>query len=237
MRYSFSIVIPVLNEASVINHTVEHLCRIRSGFDVEVIVVDGDPHGATLSAIHHKDVIKVLSPRGRGTQMNKGASVSKGELLLFLHTDTELPEDAFSIITSFMQNTRFVGGAFDLGIDSRRPVFRLIERMVFVRTRITNVPYGDQAIFMQREFFHELNGFKDIPLMEDVELMKRIKRRGYRICIIPQKIKTSPRRWEREGVFYCTLRNWALISLYSLGVSPEKLVKFYYRNWDTIEQV
>jgi len=237
MRYSFSIVIPVLNEASIINRTIEHLYRIRSGFNVEVIVVDGDPRGATLSAIHYKDVIKVLSPRGRGTQMNKGASVSKGELLLFLHTDTELPEDAFSIITAFMQSADFVGGAFELGIDSDRTVFRLIERMVSARTRLTNIPYGDQAIFLKRDCFHGINGFRDIPLMEDVELMRRIKQRGYRICIIPQKLKTSPRRWEREGVLYCTLRNWALISLYSLGVSPEKLVKFYYRDWDTIEQV
>jgi rSAM/selenodomain-associated transferase 2 len=237
MRYSFSIVIPVLNEASIINHTIEHLYRLRSDFDVEVIVVDGDPRGATLSAIHHKDVIKVLSLRGRGTQMNKGASVSKGELLLFLHTDTELPEDAFSIITSFVRSANCVGGAFELGIDSSRPVFRLIERMVSARTRFTNVPYGDQAIFIKKDFFHEISGFKDIPLMEDVELMRRIKQRGYRICIIPRQLKTSPRRWEREGVLYCTLRNWALISLYSLGVSPEKLVKFYYRDWDTREQV
>jgi rSAM/selenodomain-associated transferase 2 len=235
--YSFSIVIPVLNEASLINRAIEHLYRIRSGHDVEVIVADGDPRGATLSAIDHKDVIKVLSPKGRGTQMNKGASVAKGELLVFLHTDTDLPEDAFSIITSFMRGTSFVGGAFELGIDSNRPVFRLIERMVSARTRLTKIPYGDQAIFMKRDFFHEINGFRDIPLMEDVELMRRIKQRGYRICIIPQKLKTSPRRWEREGVLYCTLRNWALINLYSLGVSPEKLVKFYYRDWDTIEQV
>lgn len=236
MRYSFSVIIPVLNEAPIINRTIEHLSRIRSGFDVEVIVVDGDPLGTTLSAIHHKEVVKVRSLRGRGVQMNKGASVSKGELLLFLHTDTELPEDAFSNITSFMQGSRFVGGAFELGIDSDRPVFRLIERMVSARTRFTNIPYGDQALFIKRDFFHEIDGFREIPLMEDVELMRRIKQLGYRICIIPRKLKTSSRRWEREGILFCTLRNWALISLYTLGVSPEKLVKFYYRDWDTIKK-
>ena len=232
-----SIVIATLNRLKWLQQCITSSRASCGDIEHEVIVVDGDPHGATLSAIHQKDVIKVFSLRGRGRQMNKGATVAKGKLLLFLHTDTELPEDAFSVITSFMQSASFVGGAFELGIDSSRPVFRLIERMVSARTRFTNIPYGDQAIFIKRDFFHEINGFREIPLMEDVELMRRIKQRGYRICIIPRKLKTSPRRWEREGVLYCTLRNWALVSLYSLGVSPEKLVKFYYRDWDTTEQV
>jgi GT2 family glycosyltransferase len=85
---------------------------------------------------------------------------------------------------------------------------------------------------MKKEIFDKVSGFKEIPVMEDVEFMRRVKRSGYKICIIPQMVKTSPRRWEKEGVLYCTVRNWALITLYSLGVNPEKLVRFYYRDWE-----
>jgi hypothetical protein len=104
--------------------------------------------------------------------------------------------------------------------------------MVYIRTRITGIPYGDQAIFIKKDFFAGMNGYQEIPIMEDVELMRRIKKSGYKICIIPQRVSTSPRRWEKEGIIYCTLRNWALISLYLSGFKPEKLAKFYYREQD-----
>jgi len=229
--HSFSVIIPALNESSIINHTVEHVYRAGSGFDLEVIVVDGDPEGGTSRCINSKQAIKLISPKGRGQQLNKGASVARGDILLFLHTDTELPEDAFRTISTSINKDQCVGGAFDLGIKSERFVFRLIEKMVYLRTRLTNIPYGDQAIFIKRDFFEKMNGFREIPIMEDVELMRRIKKSGYKICIIPRKVKTSPRRWEKEGIFSCTLRNWMLISLYLLGVHPEKLARFYYRDW------
>ena len=136
--------------------------------------------------------------------MNKGASAAKGDILLFLHIDTELPEGAFAGISSVIDDGEYAGGAFDLGIESGRWIFRLIEKLVFVRTRATRIPYGDQAIFIRRECFETLKGFKDIPIMEDVEFMRRLKKSGYKISIIPQKVKTSSRRWEREGVLYCT---------------------------------
>jgi rSAM/selenodomain-associated transferase 2 len=230
--YSFSIIIPVLNESPIIDHTIEHVYQIGSGFDPEVIVVDGDSRGGTLEAIKNKDVIKIMSPKGRGKQMNRGASAAQGDILLFLHTDTELPKDAFEAISSAMNKLQLVGGAFDLGIKSGRSVFRLVEEVVYIRTRLTKVPYGDQAIFIRKEIFDKVRGFKEIPVMEDVEFMRRVKRSGYKICIIPKMVKTSPRRWEKEGVLYCTVRNWALITLYSLGVDPERLVRFYYRDWE-----
>jgi rSAM/selenodomain-associated transferase 2 len=232
MQHSFSIIIPVLREASIISQTIDHVYHVGFGLDLEVIVVDGDDKGQTISSIKNREVIKILSPKGRGKQMNKGASVASGDILLFLHTDTELPEHAFSTISLALDNRQYIGGAFDLGIKSDRSIFRLIEKLVNIRFRLTKIPYGDQAIFIRREFFDRVKGFKEIPVMEDVELMRRIKRLGYKICIIPRKIKTSPRRWEEEGVMFCTLRNWALISLYSLGISADKLVKFYYRDWE-----
>jgi rSAM/selenodomain-associated transferase 2 len=231
MSYTFSVIIPVLNEPLIVNQTIEHVYRLGSGFELEVIVVDGDTEGKTIREIKNRDVVKNVSPKGRGKQMNKGASLANGDILLFLHTDTELPEDAFAAISSTADKVRCVAGSFDLGIKSERLIFRLIEQVVHVRTRITRIPYGDQAIFVKRDVFKGMKGFREIPLMEDVELMKRIKKSGSRICIIPQKVKTSPRRWEREGVLYCTLRNRVLISLYHLGVDPERLVKFYYKDW------
>ena len=114
-----------------------------------------------------------------------------------------------------------------MGIQSGRRVFRLIETGASLRSRITRVPYGDQAIFIRKDYFESIGGFSEIPLMEDVELMRRIKKGGGRIFIIPQKVMTSPRRWEKEGIVYCTLRNWTLITLYFLGVPPEKLTAFY----------
>ncbi len=229
--HSFSVIIPVLDESSMINKTVGHVYHLAAGFDVELIVVDGDSKGKTIKAVRDKRVIKVVSPKGRGQQMNKGASAAKGDILLFLHTDTELPDNAFRLLSSVIDDGRYAGGAFDLGIQSDRTIFRLIEKLVFVRTRLTGIPYGDQGIFIKKECFDKVGCFEEIPLMEDVELMQRIKRSGYEICIIPHKVKTSARRWEKEGVFYCTMRNWALISLYHLGIEPEKLVRYYYRDW------
>lgn len=228
MRRSFSVIIPVINEATTINRTVEQVCKVGIGHDVEIIIVDGDEKGETLNAVRGADAIKLISQKGRSRQMNKGASVAEGDILLFLHSDTELPGDAFGMISLAMKDQRYVGGAFDLGINSERPVFRLIEKLVFLRSRLTKIPYGDQAIFLRRDFFKLIKGFTEIPIMEDVELMRRVKRLGKKICIISEKVKTSPRRWEKEGILYCTLRNWTLISLYLLGVSPEKLVKYYY---------
>jgi|SRR5208283_3037248 len=230
MRHSFSVIMPVLNEPSLINSAIEHVFLIGSNADLELIVVDGDAEGSTIHKIKDRGVRKLISAKGRGTQMNHGASVARGDILLFLHTDTELPEDAFNTISSLMTNDTHIGGAFDLGIRSAKVIFRLIEKMVYIRTRLTRIPYGDQGIFIKKNFFQKIDGYREIPLMEDVELMKRIKGSGYKIQIIPQQIKTSPRRWEEEGVIYCTLRNWMLISLYLLGVKPQRLAKLYDRN-------
>ncbi len=230
MRKSFSVIIPVFNESLVINQTIEQVYRTGSGFDIEVIIVDGDISGDTIKAVTDEKVIQMRTSRGRGKQMNKGASVARGEILLFLHADTALPANAFEAISSFLEAEEYICGAFDLGIQSGRRIFRFIEKVVSIRTRLTGIPYGDQAIFIRRDYFEKVRGFQEIPLMEDVAFMRSLKRSGYKICIIPQKVQTSPRRWEREGILFCTLRNWLLISLYLLGVDPQKLERYYYRD-------
>ena len=224
---SCSIIIPVLEEEAVINDIVDHLQNLEGHDETEIIVVDGDPKAETLKVILRGDVKKVKSARGRGRQMNEGAQVAKGEILLFLHADTELPSNALRLIATAMREKRYVAGAFDLGIKSERSIFRIIESVASLRSRITRIPFGDQAIFVRKDYFDKIGGYKDIPIMEDVEIMGRIKNLGDRIAIIKQKINTSPRRWEKEGVVGCTLRNWLLQVLYLLRVSPDTLSKLY----------
>ncbi len=224
---TLSIIIPVLNESSIINRTIGHLVGLDPHGTVEIVVVDGSPTGDTIHSITWETVKKVLSRKGRGVQMNRGAEVARGDVLLFLHADTCLPPGAPDMIHTQLQSKDRVGGAFDLGIDSNKIGYRLIEWMVYLRSRMTRIPYGDQAIFIRRDYFVKLGGFNEIPLMEEVELMQRVKKERGKIVIIPAKVKTSARRWEKEGIVRCTLRNWCLILFYWFGVPPEKLSKYY----------
>jgi rSAM/selenodomain-associated transferase 2 len=228
MKPPVSIIIPVLNESEIIGRTIENICSTSSIPDTEIIVVDGSPDGETINAIEDKRVIKLISEKGRGRQMNKGAALAKGDVLLFLHADTWLPDNAFDSIDSTIEKG-CKAGAFELGIASERHVFRLIEKAVWFRSRFFKIPYGDQAIFARKDYFHKIGGFKEMPIMEDLEFVRRVKKLGDNIHIIPHRVKTSPRKWEKDGVIYCTLRNWLLSSLFIAGVSPEKLVRFYYR--------
>jgi rSAM/selenodomain-associated transferase 2 len=227
-RCDISIIIPVFHEEEVINEAVDALHRRTLESRLEIIVVDGDPEEQTLKAIRDPRVVKARSERGRGKQMNAGAMLASGEVLLFLHADTELPPDGLSRIGTVMRDKGCMGGSFDLGIGSDKLCFRLIERAASLRSRITRMPYGDQGIFLRRKFFLDLGGFRELPLMEDVDLMRRVRQSGGKIHIIGERVKTSARRWEKEGVVCCTLRNWILVLLYLLGVSPGYLARFYH---------
>jgi len=225
--FKFSIIVPVFHEGERINDLIECVNRLDSDGNAEIIIVDGTEEKDTLTAIRSSHVIKISSARGRAKQMNAGASISRGEILIFLHADTELPVHALRKIGSFIEQTKYVGGAFDLGIKSDKLIFKVIGTLSSLRSRLNRVPLGDQAIFIRREYFNKMGGYKEIPLMEDVELLRRIKKSGDRIRIFNDRVMTSPRRWEKEGVIYCTLRNWVLQALYLLGVSPEKFTNFY----------
>lgn len=222
-----SVILPVLNEAEGINEAIAGVYGLGPSNEVEVIMVDGDPRGSAVSAISDKRVITAVSDRGRARQMNRGASLASGGILLFLHADTALPANAVALIRAALEDHRCEAGAFDLGIRSGRSIFRITEKYVALRTRLTRVPFGDQAIFIRRAYFKKIGGYRDIPLMEDVELMKRIRKRGDRIAIIPDKVMTSPRRWEKEGVLFCTFRNWSLQAAFAFGVPSKRLEKWY----------
>jgi rSAM/selenodomain-associated transferase 2 len=224
---TLSIIIPVFHESDRINGIITQVFDLAERDVPQVIVVDGDPHGSTIKSIEDEQVTKIVSDKGRARQMNSGALLASGDVLLFLHADTLLPKNALAMITAAMSVDRCVAGAFDLGIDTNRRIFRITERYVFLRTRLTRIPFGDQAIFIRRRYFENIGGYHDIPLMEDIEIMRRIKKRGDRICIIPSKVLTSPRRWEREGILFGTFRNWTLQTLYTLGVPLEQLQKYY----------
>jgi len=222
-----SIVIPVLNEAESICENLRHIHELNADGAAEIIVVDGDPRASTIRTIKPEGVRTAVAGKGRARQMNHGAALATGDILLFLHADTRLPLSAFALIRSTMNDKRFVGGAFDLGFDTKRAIFRITEMYVFLRTRLTKIPFGDQAIFIRREYFEKIGGYRDLPIMEDVELMRRIRKRADTIQIIPRKVRTSVRRYEQEGILSCTLRNWLLQISYALGVSPQRLVKWY----------
>jgi rSAM/selenodomain-associated transferase 2 len=160
--------------------------------------------------------------------MNAGAAVATGEILLFLHADTHLPTQFERLVRQALQNAGTVAGAFELKIDAQLRGLRLVERMVNVRSRFLSMPYGDQAIFLKATVFHEIGGFPDLPIMEDFELMLRLKRLG-RITIVPAPVLTSGRRWQKLGVVKTTLINQLIIAGYFLGIPPAQLVRWYRR--------
>ncbi|UCE46331.1 MAG: TIGR04283 family arsenosugar biosynthesis glycosyltransferase [Phycisphaerales bacterium] len=225
----FSIIVPVLNEADRINSLIEHLRNQGSGSAYEIIVVDGDPQANTVNAIRDEYVVKMTAKKGRARQMNAGAEVARGAVLVFLHADTTLPQGALEKIGRTLENADYVGGAFDLKIDSDRLFLKYISMRASHRSRWNRLPYGDQAIFLRKEYFDRIGRFKDIPLMEDLELMQRIKKDGKKICILPDKVTTSARRWQRDGALYTTLRNQVFVALFHLGVSPSRLARYYWR--------
>jgi rSAM/selenodomain-associated transferase 2 len=226
-RPGISVIIPVYQEEEAINQTIRYLRSVSGGARYEIIVVDGHPEGCTLSAIDDATVIRVRSGKGRGCQMNVGAQAASGEILLFLHADTFLPPGAMSRIMSVLDESVLVGGAFSLRIGSERFFFRIIEKLTNLRARLTRVPYGDQAIFILRDYFREIGGYREIPLLEDVDLMRRIRKRGGRIVLFPEAVVTSSRQWDKEGLLYGTLRNRVIMMLYNLGVKPERLARYY----------
>ncbi len=227
MPVDLSIIIPVLFEQECINHTLAELQFSDSHRTTEVIVVDGDPGGSTIREIRRPDIITLTAPSGRGAQMNAGARRAGGHILMFLHADTRLPSNAVERAIRACEDQKIAGGAFDLSIASSHPMLKIIARMASLRSRITRIPYGDQAIFIKKSIFVAGNGYAEIPIMEDIELMRRLGRAKYRICILEDRVETSARRWQKEGIFYTSIRNIVISTLYYIGVSPERLERFY----------
>lgn len=220
-----SIVVPTLNEAGQIEHTLSALLPLRRE-GVEVIVVDGGSRDDTAAlAVPLADRV-LRSPRGRANQMNAGAAEATGQVLLFLHADTRLPERADKLLLAALTGSGRAWGRFDVRITGRPPMLWLIARMMNSRSRLTGIATGDQAMFVLRDVFAEVGGFPAQPLMEDVELSRRLKRLSPPLCLHSTAV-TSGRRWEMHGVWRTVLLMWGLRLAYLAGVSAARLARLY----------
>lgn len=221
---SLCIVMPVLDEGAELTRRLPHLDGLRAR-GAELVVVDGGSSDATWAvACRYADRV-LLAPRGRGAQMNAGAAGSTSDVILFLHADTRLPCDADRLIRAAVE-TGAAWGRFDIRIDSSRPLLRLVGRLINLRSRLSGIATGDQAIFVRRDVFEQTGGFPDIPLMEDVALSARLKRFGPPTCIGPV-VETSARRWERHGTVRTILLMWRLRAMYFFGAEPQVLAESY----------
>jgi len=221
-----SIIIPALNEVENIERLLRELAVTCP--EAEIIVVDGGSRDGSLEVVQSFPRVRLVSAvRGRAKQMNAGAKVAGGNILLFLHADTHPPTGAHQAIEEAMADPKTVGGRFDVRFDSARPLSRMIAALMNLRSRHSGICTGDQAIFVTREIFEELGGYPDIPLMEDVEFTRRLKRKGRLACLRLQ-VTTSARKWEREGILRTILLMWTLRFLYFIGVPPERLHRMYY---------
>ena len=217
-----SVILPTLNEARVIGQTLDSVIQGAGQQAMQLIVADGGSVDETREIARAKGALVKHSEPGRSRQMNAGAEAACGNVLLFLHADTHLPNDYPILIRQILEQTEIICGAFDLGIDAKGWKMRVIEWAVNQRCRWLSMPYGDQALFMRSTTFTRLGGYPDIPVLEDYELIRRVKRLGP-IGIVGTRVKTSARRWRRQRVMCATLTNQMCIIGYHLGVSPRRL--------------
>lgn len=225
MTIKLSIVIPVLNEAEGLADCLQTLQALRS--DCELIVADGGSTDTspTLAAPLADKV--VAAPRGRAKQMNAGAAEATADILLFLHADTALPDRAVDRIFDAV-NRGWRWGRFDVGFDDPMAIFKLISSLMNLRSRLSGIATGDQAMFVTRQAFAAVGGFPDIALMEDIALSARLKKIG-NPCCLRDKVTTSARRWRKNGVCQTIFLMWRLRLAYFFGADPEHLAARYYR--------
>ena len=218
-----SVIIPVLNEEKSIATTLAALRPLKPD---ELLIVDGGSTDGTKQICRRLGITVISSERGRAVQMNSGASHATGDVLLFLHADTRLPASAVDDIRAALTDSRCVGGRFDVELDGDHWMLKTIGRMISLRSRLTKIGTGDQAIFVRRAVFEAIGGYPEIPLMEDIALSRALKRTG-KIACLKSRVVTSARRWQAEGVWKTIVKMWTLKSLYLLGVSPLRLKRYY----------
>ena len=220
-----SIIIPTLNEAAVIQQTLKSLQTIREKGH-EIILADG---GSTDETVEQSILLVdqvIVTRTGRACQMNAGAGKAGGEVLVFLHADTRLPDNSAELITAGLSDSRRHWGRFDVKLSGPHPSLRLVERLMNLRSRLTHIATGDQALFVRRDLFASLGGFPEIPLMEDIAFSKRLKRTGPPLCL-RETVVTSSRRWEEQGILRTIALMWRLRLAYFLGASPMRLAQRY----------
>jgi rSAM/selenodomain-associated transferase 2/rSAM/selenodomain-associated transferase 1 len=223
---SLSVIIPALNESRVIGETLTVL-QDRGGDQLaEIIVVDAFSLDGTAAIARQYGATVYSAALGRAYQMNEGAGQATGDILLFLHADTQVPPNFITHIQETLAKPGVVAGAFRLGIAGKRWGLRLVEWGTNLRSQLLQLPYGDQGFFLRRSTFNAIGGFADLPIMEDFEILRRLRRRGF-IALAPAAVTTSGRRWQQRGICYTTLLNQLIIIGYLLGVPPQRLAQWY----------
>jgi len=220
-----SVIIPVLNEAALIAQTLSTLQPLRAAGH-ELIVVDGGSSDDTIALSEPLADQIIRCSRGRGRQMNGGAKIARGDILLFLHTDTLLPKGADQLIIREMEKREKNWGRFDVRLSGGHLLLRIVEWLMNWRSRITGIATGDQAIFVQRKIFETVGGFPDIDLMEDITMSKFLKKYGPPLCLW-QRVVTSSRRWQRNGILRTILLMWLLRLAYFYKTDPRRLAQLY----------
>jgi rSAM/selenodomain-associated transferase 2 len=222
---TISVIIPTLNEAPTIEHTLN---RLHHPAFSEILIVDGGSQDETLArAAGACPKARILSsPKGRAMQMNHGAAASNGDILLFLHADTLLPPTAGDDIESALHDPRIIGGRFDVRLDKDTGWLWIVSRFMNFRSRATKIATGDQALFVRKRAFVALGGFPDIPIMEDIAFTKQLKQKG-RMAALHSCVVTSARRWTCHGTIKTILLMWTLRLLFFVGVPPARLKRWY----------
>ena len=229
LQLKLSVIIPVLNEESNLNRLSQSL-RLMLALGHEVIIVDGGSRDNTLMIAYEITSQVIVSQAGRSIQMNSGAAIASGDVLLFLHADTALPEDtALTVLGLYEGNSRpqQLWGRFNVRLSGKHFVYRIIERLINLRSCLSSIATGDQAIFIHNQLFERVDGYPEIALMEDIEISARLKKISRAVCV-KQAVTTSSRRWEKNGVIRTVLLMWRLRLYYYFGVSPDKLRRLYY---------
>lgn len=222
-----SVVVPTLNAARTLGSTLESLAPGRPKLFKELIVADGGSSDQTLDIASKAGCIVVQADNGRGRQLRVGANAATQPWLLFLHADTRLSDDWGRVVSCFLQQPKSesTAGAFSLRLDDDGKKARILEQLVAIRVRLLALPYGDQGLLISRALYDEIGGFADIPLMEDVDIVRRIGR--HRLRLLPASVVTSAEKYRRNGYFVRSTRNLFCLGLYFLGVSPSRIVKLY----------
>ncbi len=216
-----SIIIPILDEASTLPRLFDSLQSLAA----EIIFVDGGSTDGSTTVVGNAGYRCFEASIGRATQMNAGAAIASGDILLFHHADSLLPRGCLNSIRRAIENG-FVGGSFDLQLDTSRPLLRIVGFMITLRSRLAGVSTGDQGMFVTRAAFDELGGFTEQPVFEDVDMSLRLQRVG-RVCQLHSSVLTSSRRWDTQGAYRTVLHMWVLRALYYAGVNPKRLVQYY----------
>jgi rSAM/selenodomain-associated transferase 2 len=222
---SISIIVPVLDEAVALPELLANLQTLRRN-GCEILVVDGGSEDASVAIAERLGFTVLQSLRGRARQMNAGARVALGEVLLFLHADTQLPPSADALIRQSLSHERSAWGFFRVRIQGRPRMLRMVSFLMNCRSRLTSIATGDHALFVRRAAFESIGGFPDQALMEDVELSRRLKRIAAPVRVrVP--VTTSGRRWEACGVWRTIFLMWRLRLAYALGAHPDALARIY----------